>query len=112
MRGDFCLRLQKTPQQQILGKWKVDGQQAVVEYRKDGTYITTQGGQSSTGTYRFPDDSHLELNVSGQLGTNTIKVSLNCTIVFHGDKADLTATLAQKAGAPPVSQTLHYTRAD
>jgi hypothetical protein len=102
----------KTPQRQILGKWNVDGQQTTVEYLKDGTYITAQNGQSSIGSYRFLDDSHLELNITGKVGTNTIKVILNCAIVFHGDKADLTATVVEKPGAPPVSQTLHYTRVD
>ena len=102
----------KTPQQQILGKWNVDGAQSVVEYRKDGTCITTQNGKSTTGHYRFTDDSHLELEVSAPQGTNTLLLRLNCEVVFHGDKADVTASLPGKAGAPAVTQTLHYTRAE
>jgi hypothetical protein len=102
----------KTPQQRILGKWSVDGDQSLVEYRKDGTFVTTQNGKSSIGKYQFSDDSHLELEVSGMQGTNNLVVRLKCDIVFHGDKADLTATLGGTGGGPSISRTVHYTRAD
>ena len=102
----------KTPQQQILGTWNVDGKQSVVEYRKDGTFVTSENGKRTTGTYHFINDSNVELSVTGPIqGTNTLSVSLDCAIVFHGDKADLTVTVTNKQGTP-LSQTLHYTRAD
>ena len=102
----------KSPQQQILGKWNVDGEPSVVDYRKDGTFVTTQNGQSTPGKYRFTDDSHVELELSGTQGTNTLILRLNCQIAFHDDKADLTATLPGKAGTPAISRTIHYTRAN
>ena len=104
----------KTPQQKILGTWNVDGKQSLVEYRKDGTFITTENGKSTPGTYRFTDDTHLELSVSGTIQgtTNTMAFKLPCEIVFHGDKADLTVNLETKPGAPAVSKTIHYTRAN
>ena len=102
----------KTPQQQILGKWNVEGEQSVVEYRKDGTFVTVQNGKSTIGKYRFADDSHLELEVSGTQGTNSLMLRIKCEIAFHGDKADLTATLGGNGGAPTVSRTIHYIRAE
>jgi len=100
----------KTPQQQILGKWRVEEKQSVVEYHKDGTYVATQDGKTSTGNYSFPDDSHLEWNISTKSGTNTIILRINCEIVFHGDKADLTTTIPSQPGAPGFTNTIHYIR--
>jgi hypothetical protein len=103
----------KSPQQKILGTWNVDGTQTVMEFRKDGTFVSTDHGKSTPGKYRLTDDSHLEMDVSGTIqGTNTIQLSVNCEIAFHGDKADLTVAIPTKQGAPPVPQTLHYTRAN
>ena len=102
----------KTPQERILGKWNVEGQSTVVEYRKDGTAVTTaQNGEQSTSKYQFTDGSHLELEASVKAGTNTITLRLDCTVVFHDDQADMTLNLpGQGPGKPPVSKTLHYTR--
>jgi hypothetical protein len=102
----------KTPQQQIVGKWNVDGEASLVEYRKDGTCTTTQNGKTTSGKYRFSDDSHLELEIFASVGTNTLTLRLNCEIAFHGDKADLTATLPGQPGTAAVSKTVHYTRAE
>ena len=100
----------KSPPRKMLGKWNVNGGQSVVEYRKDGTFATTQNGKSTIGKYRFSDDSHLELELSGGPGTNAFTLRLHCEVAFHGDEADLTANILSKAGTPAVSQVLHYTR--
>lgn len=102
----------KTPQEQILGKWNVTENQSAVEYRNDGTFTTTANGKSTTGKYRFTDDTHVELDVSEMAGTNALSLRLNCEIKFHDDQADLTATMAGKPGTPAISQTLHYVRAN
>jgi hypothetical protein len=103
----------KTPQQKIVGTWNVDGSPSVVEFHKDGTFVSTDNGKGTPGKYRFTDDSHLEMEARANVrGTNTIYVSINCEIAFHGDKADLTLTIPGKPGTAPVSQTLHYTRAN
>jgi hypothetical protein len=103
----------KTPQQKIVGTWNVEGSPSVMEFHKDGTLVSTDNGKSTPGKYRFTDDSHLEMEtVLNVQGTNTLQLKFNFEIVFHGDKADLTLTIPGKQGAPPVSQTLHYTRAN
>jgi len=108
--GFLLSSCKKSPQQKMLGKWNVNGGQSVVEYRKDGTFVTTQNGRSTIGKYRFSDDSHLDLELSSRSGTNALTLRLNCEIAFHGDEADMTASIASKTGAPAVSQVLHYTR--
>jgi hypothetical protein len=91
----------------------VDGTQTVTEFHKDGTFLSTDNGKGTPGKYRFTDDSHLEMEITANVqGTNTLRISVNCEIAFHGDKADLTVTVPGRQGAPSVSQTLHYTRAN
>ena len=100
----------KTPAQKILGQWDVDGGKSVVEYRKDGTVVTTLNGKSTTGKYRFIDESHLELEVSATQGTNVLTLLIPCAVAFHDNQAEVTATLPTRPGVPAASQTLHYTR--
>lgn len=74
--------------------------------------MITENGKSTTGKYRFIDDSYMELSVTGTLQkTNTINLRTGLRGFFNGDKADLTLTITNKQG-PPFSQTLHYTRVD
>jgi hypothetical protein len=103
----------KTPQQKILGTWNVDGKQSVMTFRKDGTFVSVDNGKSTPGKYRFTDDSHFEMEVGGVIqGTNTFLLKVNCEIAFHGDKADLTIAFPTKGGTPPITQAIHYTRAE
>lgn len=101
----------KKPQQAIIGKWNTEGQTSVVEFRKDGTVVTTDKGKAETASYKFLDDSHLELEMSTQMGTNTMKVRLTFDAVIKDDKADLTVTLPGPGGGPQQSQTMHLVRA-
>jgi hypothetical protein len=95
------------PQEAIVGKWKVEDNQSMVEYHKDGTMVTSQNGQSTEGKYQFTDDSHMEMEISGSQGTNKLTLRLTCEVAIQGDKAELSMTLP---GKPPVTKTIHYTR--
>ena len=100
----------KKPQQAILGKWNVQGQQVVVEFRNDGTMISSEKGHDTVDKYLFLDDSHVQMDMTGTSGTNTIKIRLTCGVDVHGDNADITVNIPGRAGAPGVSQVVHYTR--
>ncbi len=97
----------KKPQQAIIGKWNVQENQSVVEFRPDGSMVTTQNGQDTVGKYKFVDDSNFEMQASEAQATGKLTLRLTCELVIHGDNAEVTATLP---GTPPVTKTLHYTR--
>jgi hypothetical protein len=103
----------KTPQQAIIGKWNVQGQSAVVEFRNDGTMVTTDKGKANPAKYKFTDDKHLQMDmtVPAPGATNDIMVQMSVEIAVHGDTVDMTATMPGRGGAPATSQTVHLTRA-
>jgi hypothetical protein len=97
----------KKPQDAIIGKWKVDENQSTVEYRKDGTMVTSQDGKDIMGKYEFVDNTHLKLESTELQGGNTVIMRFSCELAIHGDKAEISTTLGSN---PPVKRTLHYTR--
>src|SRR5262245_48665041 len=81
----------KSPSKAIVGKWHVQGQTAIVEFRKDGTLMNTDHGQTSSGTYKFTDGSHMQVEINapaGNTGTNVV-VKLSCAVAIRGELADL-----------------------
>jgi hypothetical protein len=103
----------KKPQQAIVGKWNVQGQAAIVEFRSDGTMSTTDKGTVRPAKYKFTDDTHLEMEITvpAPNSTNNIMVQIPVEIAVHGDTADMTATMSAQPGAPASTQTVHLTRA-
>src|SRR6185312_2774025 len=97
----------KKPQNALIGKWKVDENQSTVEYRKDGTMVTSQDGKEIEGKYEFVDDTHLKLESTELQGGNTVIMRFTCELAIHGDKAEISTTLGSN---PPIMRTLHYTR--
>ena len=87
----------------IIGKWQVQKQQEEVEFRKDGTVITsheTTAGppgntrsfkEESTGKYAFTDGSHMNLQIY-EGDTNAPVVSIRCEVHINGDQMDMTMT--------------------
>ena len=87
----------------IIGKWQVQGSKERVEFRKDGTVITTEDitagppgnthtlEQETTGTYTFTDGSHINLQINTG-DTNQPAISVSCEIQIHGDKMDVAVT--------------------
>lgn len=65
----------RTPREAIVGTWKAGNQK--VEIKKDGTIIFTDQlkEQPSTGSYRFVDDSHVQVTFADS-STEEFKVSV------------------------------------
>ena len=101
----------KTPQQQILGKWTVEGKPSVVEFFKDGTVITTEDGKGTPAKYTFLNNSNVEMVMSAPVGTNKLLVRMTFTLTIQGDSADFSITAPPHPGEPPITQTMHLKRA-
>jgi hypothetical protein len=84
----FCVACHKTttpgpqpvtggPRALIVGKWEMKGSdgQITSEFAADGTYILTAAGQNSNGTYKWLDDSTIEVDVNGKSTTSKVTVS-------------------------------------
>ena len=97
----------KKPSKAIIGKWYVEGQSALVEFRKDGTLTSTENGHAVPGTYKFTDNTHMQLEIDVN-GSN--KVNVACEIAVHGDKADFTLTIPAPDGSHSNKQTAHLKR--
>ena len=88
----------------IIGKWQVQGSKERVEFRKDGTLITSQDitagppgstrsiEQETTGKYTFTDGSHMNLQINTG-NTNMPAISVSCEVHTHGDKMDTIVTI-------------------
>ena len=97
----------KKPSKAIIGKWYVEGQSALVEFRKDSTLTSTENGHAVPGTYKFTDDTHMQLEID-ENGSN--KVNLACEIAVRGDKADFTLMIPAPDGLHSNKQTVHLKR--
>ena len=100
----------KKPQQTILGKWTVEGQSASVEFRKDGTVITSDKGKDTPAKYTFLNDTNVEMEMTAPVGTNKVSVRLTFAVTIKGDKADFAITAPPRPGQPPQTQTMHLNR--
>lgn len=69
------------PQEAIVGTWwSMAGSQKIsTEFRSDGTYTTTLGGQTTNGTYRWLDDTTIEMN-GRQIKIGILQDKLTMTI--------------------------------
>ena len=101
----------KKPEQEIIGKWNVEGQAGTVEFRKDGTVLSLTQGQESSSTYKFLSETNLEMATTAEIGTNKILIRVPATIAFHDGDADLLVEVPQQAGAAPKPMMLHLHRA-
>jgi len=87
----------------IIGKWQVQRQQDQVEFRKDGTVITshkTTAGppgnthtfkEETTGKYVFTDGTHMDLQIN-EGNTNAPVPTIRCEVHINGDQMDMTMT--------------------
>jgi hypothetical protein len=101
----------KKPEDQLIGKWIVEGQTNVMEFRADGTVDTVENGKTTPAKYKLIDNTNLQMELPVPAGTNMIHMQLTFGIAIHGDTADMTLTLPGKAGAPGATQTMHLKRA-
>jgi len=72
----------KRPQDLIIGKWwsMAGSQKVMLEFAKGGAYTTTVGGQTTKGTYKWLDDSTLELNKTQKMKVTVSEDELTMTI--------------------------------
>ena len=79
----------------IIGKWQVQGQKETIEFRKDGTVITSGATgntqDETTGKYTFADGNHMDLQINTS-NTNEPVISVSCEVHIHGNKMDATMT--------------------
>ena len=101
----------KKPQDQIVGKWTVEGQTNVMEFRADGTVTTMENGKPTPAKYKFLNETNMQMEVTVPAGTNNIHVQLTFDVAIHGDSADMSLTVPGRAGVPGTTQTMHMTRA-
>jgi hypothetical protein len=66
-------------------------------------------GKESSSTYKFLDETNLEMNTTAVIGTNKIQIRVPASIVFHDGNADLTVVAPHQTGAttPPITLHLH-----
>ena len=85
----------KSPSAAIIGKWQVQGSKEAIEFRKDGTVITSgptgDTQDETTGKYTFTDGNHMNLQINTG-DTNEPAISVSCEVHIHGDKMDATMT--------------------
>jgi hypothetical protein len=102
----------KKPQEQIVGKWTEPGEPNVLEFRKDGTAITTKpDGTQTAAKYKFLNDTNLQMEVDLKGGTNTLHLQLTFGVAIHGDTADLTLAAPDRDGTTTTGKTMHLNRA-
>ena len=88
----------------IIGKWRAQATKEIVEFRKDGTVITTQDvtagppgntrtlQEETTGKYIFTDGSHMNLQIN-EGGTNQPPFSVSCEVQINGDKMNMAVSI-------------------
>lgn len=71
----------------IVGKWAdADGAENI-EYKADGTFAETVGGENIKGKYSFPDATHIKVEFDGPMSAMGAVVS---AIAIKGDTMDVT----------------------
>ena len=103
----------KKPGAAIIGKWRAQATEEIVEFRKDGTVITTKDitagppgntrtqQDETTGKYTFTDGSHMDLQIN-EGDTNRPALSVSCEVQIHGDTMELGVSM-------PGQKELHKT---
>lgn len=71
----------------IVGKWAdADGAENI-EYKADGTFSETVGGEVIKGKFSFPDATHIKVEFEGPMSAMGAVVS---AIALKGDEMDIT----------------------
>ncbi len=54
----------RSPQEAIVGKWNMSGEETTLEFQADGTLISTDpSGEVTSGTYTFVDEHRVRLRL-------------------------------------------------
>jgi len=83
----------------IVGKWQVEGQNAIVEFKSDGTVVNNEGGRAQGGKYTFSDDTHMKMEITvpkEELPPGAAvppSITVNCVVKINGDDLDMDITM-------------------
>ena len=105
----------------IVGKWRVQdhkGQNAIVEFKSDGTVINNDGSGTQNGNYTFSDDTHMKLEIilpKRELPpgvTMPDSMTADCVVKINGDVLDMEVTpnMPGQAQAKTPKETVHMKR--
>ena len=102
----------------IIGKWRVQGQNAIVEFKSDGTVINDDGSGTQNGKYTFSDDTHMKLEITlpkRELppgATMPDSVTADCVVKINGNDLDMKVSpnAPGQAQAKTPEQTVHMKR--
>ncbi len=62
----------KSPQEALLGTWRLTNDDTLLQFDADGTLTTTVDGTTYEGTYRFVDNTHIDVEIAPEVfGTAT-----------------------------------------
>ena len=108
----------KTNSSLIIGKWQVQGQNAIVEFKSDGTVVNKDGSGTQNGKYTFSDDTHMKLEITlpkRELPpgvTAPDSVTADCVVKINGDDLDMKVTpnAPGQAQAKTPKETVHMKR--
>ena len=102
----------------IIGKWQVQGQNAMVEFKADGTVINSDASGTQNGKYTFSDDTHMKLEIilpKRELPpgvTAPDSVTADCVVKINGNDLDMKVTpnAPGQAQAKTPKETVHMKR--
>ena len=106
------------PGNAIVGKWKVEGEKATVEFKADGTMINDEGSGVQNGKYSFSDATHMKMEIplskQGDVPPGmklSDAMAINCVVTFKGDDMymEMSMMIPGETNAMP-SQNVHMTR--
>lgn len=71
----------------IVGQWEATKPSITFEFSDGGIVSWKQAGRTFTGKYKFAEDTTLELEMAGDLGTQTVYLT---DVTVQGDQLTLT----------------------
>ena len=102
----------------IVGKWRVQGQNAIVEFKSDGTVINNDVAGAQNGKYTFSDDTHMKVEITRPKRelppgvTMPDSMTADCVVKINGDVLDMEVTpnMSGQAQAKTPKETVHMKR--
>jgi hypothetical protein len=94
---------------QLVGKWRVQKDGTLVEYRPDGTLAFSGNGVTVNGTYKFLDGSHVSIDIPMHIAPKDVTMTVISALQFSGDELDMDSTV-KVPGQPDQKDKVHLTR--
>ena len=93
----------------FVGKWRVEKDGTLVEYRPDGTLVFTSNGVTVNGTYKFLDSSHVSLEIPMHIPPKDVTMTVISALQFSGDDLEMDSTI-KVPDQPDQTDHVHLTR--